>query len=194
MSPLSQLLYLFAPMVLAGISNMVWMKLPILFSWQRPMDAGRNWKDERRIFGDNKTWKGFIGMILVTACWLQIFACLDQQFIWAQKLSLLPFEDWPYLAWFYGAVWGLFYVLAELPNSFVKRRLGISAGQGAQGALGTVFKFIDQSDSVLGCLLGMLFFYKPSLVDFVAIFVLATAFHFLTNILLYLLGLKKQAG
>ena len=194
MSPFSQVLYLIFPLILAGISNMVWMKLPFLSSWKTPMDAGRNWHDGRRIFGENKTWKGFIGMIGVTAFWLQIFALLDLQFAWAQKLSLLPFQNWPHMAWFYGAIWGLFYVLAELPNSFIKRRLNISAGQEGQGIMGAFFKLVDQSDSVLGCLIGMLFFYVPSWSDAIAIFVLATGFHFLTNILLYVLGLKKQAG
>ena len=51
-----------------------------------------------------------------------------------------------------------------------------------------------QSDSVMGCLVGMLIFYVPSWQDALAILVLATGFHFLTNIALYLLGLKKQAG
>lgn len=194
MSPLSQLLYLILPLVLAGMSNMVWMKLPVLRSWQIPMDGGQNWRDGRRLLGDNKTWKGFIGMILVTAFWLQIFALLDLSFAWARHLSLLPYEHWPHLAWFYGAIWGLSYVLAELPNSFVKRRLEIGAGQEASGWLKPLFKFIDQSDSVLGCLLGMLCFYWPSPLDALLIFALATGFHFLTNLLLFALGLKKQAG
>lgn len=194
MSPLGQIAYLILPMVLAGISNMVWMKLPLLESWRVPMDGGRRWRDGRRIFGDNKTWKGFVGMIGVTALWLQIFAVLAALSPTARELSLMPFENWLPWAWFYGAVWGLFYVLAELPNSFAKRRLNIAAGAEGQGCLGQFFKVLDQSDSVMGCLVGMLFFYVPSWQDALAILVLATGFHYLTNILLFVLGLKKQAG
>lgn len=194
MSPLPQILYLIFPLVLAGFSNMVWMKLPILNHLRVPMDKGRLWKDGRRIFGDNKTWKGFVGMIIVTALWLQIFALIDALSPAARALSLLPFENWTYTAWFYGAIWGLFYVLAELPNSFVKRRLGIGAGGEAEGWLGQLFKIIDQGDSVLGCLIGMLFFYIPSVIDALLILIIATGFHYLTNVLLYKLGLKKQAG
>lgn len=174
---------------------MVWMKLPLLQAWRVPMDRGRCWHDGRRILGDNKTWKGFVGMILVTALWLQVFELLAKNQSWAAVLSLLPFTQWPgLLGWFYGAIWGLSYVLAELPNSFIKRRLGIEAGHEGPGRLGILFKFLDQSDSVLGCLLGMLVFYRPSWGDALAIFVLATGFHFLTNLLLFALGLKKQAG
>ncbi|PKL79947.1 MAG: CDP-archaeol synthase [Candidatus Melainabacteria bacterium HGW-Melainabacteria-1] len=194
MSPLPQLLYLILPLVLAGFSNMVWMKLPLLNSLRVPMDKGRNWRDGRRIFGDNKTWKGFVGMMIVTALWLQIFALID---IWspnARALSLIPYDQWPQLAWFYGAVWGLFYVLAELPNSFIKRRLDIRPGGEAPGWQGQLFKIVDQADSVIGCLIGMLFFYVPSPLDALAILVLATGFHYLTNVLLFLVGLKKQAA
>ncbi len=195
MSSFGQLFYLILPMILAGASNMVWMKLPILQSWRVPMDQGQNWRDGRRIFGDNKTWKGFVGMLIVTAFWMQVFAILTGLFESLQSLSLIPYGSWPLWAWtFLGAWWGLFYVLAELPNSFIKRRLGVRAGGEAQGGLKSLFKVIDQSDSVIGCLIGMLIFYVPSWQDALAVLVLATGFHFLTNILLYLLGLKKQAG
>lgn len=195
MSTLPRLLWLIFPLVLAGISNMVWMKLPFCKGWQVPMDQGKNWRDGRRIFGDNKTWKGFVGMIGVTAFWLQIFELLAKNFSWAADLSLIPFTTWALpLGWFYGAIWGLSYVLAELPNSFIKRRLQIEAGKAGAGIQGAVFKFVDQSDSVLGCLIGLLVFYIPSWGDALAIFFLATGFHFLTNLLLFMLGLKKQAG
>lgn len=195
MSSFAQIFYLILPLVLAGASNMLWMKLPILESWRVPMDQGRNWRDGRRIFGDNKTWKGFVGMLIVTAFWVQLFAILTGQFESLQGLSLIPYGSWPLWAWtFLGAWWGLFYVLAELPNSFVKRRLGVSAGGEAPGRLKTFFKVFDQADSVLGCLVGILIFYVPSWQDAVAIVVLSTGVHYLTNVLLYLAGLKKQAG
>jgi len=195
MSSLSRLLWLIFPLVLAGISNMVWMKLPLCKGWQVPMDQGQNWRDGRRILGDSKTWKGFVGMIGVSAFWLQVFELLAKNFNWAADLSLIPFKTWVLpLGWFYGAIWGLSYVLAELPNSFIKRRLQIEAGKEGVGILGGVFKFVDQSDSVLGCLIGLLVFYTPTWWDALAIFFLATGFHFLTNLLLFMLGLKKQAG
>lgn len=194
MSPLSQLSYLILPLVLAGISNMVWMKLPLLNAWRVPMDRGRRWRDGRRIWGDNKTWKGFVGMIGVTALWLQIFAWLDVLFPWARELSLIPYAQWTAWAWAWGAWWGFCYVLAELPNSFIKRRLAIEAGAEGQGVLGLFFKLLDQSDSVMGCLLGMQLFYRSSLVDAGVILLLATGFHFAANLLLFAGGLKQQAG
>lgn len=195
MSPLPQLLWLILPLVLAGISNMIWVKLPWFQAWRVPMDQGRYWRDGRRILGDNKTWKGFVGMIIMTALWLQVFELLAKTQPWAAALSLLPFRHWPGLmGWFYGALWGLSYVLAELPNSFIKRRLGIEPGQTGQGMLGFLFTLLDQSDSVLGCLLAMQMFYRSSWIDSLAILILATALHYLTNLLLFVLGLKKRVG
>lgn len=50
--------------ILAGVTNMIFCKYPVLESFNRPMDAGRHWaKDQKRLLGANKTWKGFFGMI-----------------------------------------------------------------------------------------------------------------------------------
>jgi hypothetical protein len=41
-------------------------------------------------------------------------------------------------------------MLAELPNSFLKRQLGIGAGQAGRGVFGFVFYVIDQVDMLVG--------------------------------------------
>ena len=53
------------PVIFAGIFNMIFCKLPILGFLKKPMDAGKNFTDGRRIFGDNKTWKGFAGYLIL---------------------------------------------------------------------------------------------------------------------------------
>ena len=55
------------PVILAGIMVMLWCKLPVLKGLAKPIDGGRNFTDNKRIFGDNKTWKGFLGYVLVGA-------------------------------------------------------------------------------------------------------------------------------
>ena len=52
------------PTILAGVMVMLWCKLPILKAIAKPIDFGKNFTDGRRIFGDNKTWKGMLGYIL----------------------------------------------------------------------------------------------------------------------------------
>ena len=53
------------PAIIAGILNMIWCKLPICNVLHIPMDNGKNFLDHKRLFGDNKTWKGFLGYILI---------------------------------------------------------------------------------------------------------------------------------
>ncbi len=190
------LIYLIAPIIFAGICNMIWMKLPVGNSLKVPMDRGLLLPDGKRLFGDNKTWKGFLGMIGLTSLWMGIFSLLAQYWATARELSLIPFGQFrfPFNAWFYGAIWGLAYVLAELPNSFVKRRINIAPGQQGRGIRGFAFALLDQADSVIGCLLVIPLFYRISLIDALMILFMATAFHYLINILLFYAGLKRNRG
>ena len=57
---IAQMYVTLGPVILAGIFNMIFCKLKILKSMQVPMDGGRVMRDGNRIFGDNKTWKGFL--------------------------------------------------------------------------------------------------------------------------------------
>lgn len=195
MSSMAALLFLILPLILAGITNMIWMKLPLGQRWRVPMDQGRVLADGERLFGDNKTWKGFWGMVAASAGWLFFFECLARWFPQTFAGALFPFQDWsPGMGLIYGTIWGLFYVLFELPNSYLKRRLKIQPGQNGPGWLGRFFQILDQSDSVIGCLIGMRLFYPLSWPDALALLVIATGVHFLTNVALYVVGLKKQAG
>lgn len=165
--------YLILPAILGGILNMVFVKLPILKSWQVPMDGGRTLGDGKRIFGDNKTWKGFFGMIVLTG------------------LSALLFWRGTFKFSFLCGAWlGFGYVLFELPNSFVKRRLGLPSGKNG----GVIQTFFDQADSVIGCVLLMPLIYPLTWLEGVGIFVIATATHYVVNVLLFLFKLRGQKG
>lgn len=191
-----KLFYLILPIMMGGIFNMILIKIPVLEGLKTPMDKGKILSDGKRVFGDNKTWKGFFGMIVTTAIWMAVFGMFYDNFAWAGQWSLIPFDKFhfPLNEWFYGAFWGLGYVLFELPNSYIKRRIDISPGEQGKGLSGYFFTFFDQSDSVIGCMLFMLVFFIPTPMEAVIIFLLGTGFHYAVNILLYLVGLKSQAG
>jgi len=161
--------WLMLPAILGGICNMVWMKLPVLKSLQKPMDRGKKLKDGRRVFGDNKTWKGFLGMIVFTAAFAGLFGVFP---LWG------------------GALLGFAYVLAELPNSFIKRRMGVTPGKSG----GFVQTFFDQTDSVIGYVLFLPIVYPATWQEIAGILVLAPITHYIANVLLYFAGLKKQKG
>ena len=89
--------YLISPVIIGAVINMVFVRLPVLKSLKIPMDCKKTLKDGKRIFGGNKTWKGFFGMIVFTA--LFAFIIMGN--------------------FFHGALLGFAYVLFELPNSFI---------------------------------------------------------------------------
>ncbi len=190
-----QVFYTLLPVVMAGICNMILVKLPVLGFLKTPMDNEAVCADGKRLFGANKTWKGFWGMVFFTGFWMWVFGTLDNTFSWAQGLSLIDYHHFSAVQeLFYGFLWGLGYVLFELPNSYVKRRIDIPPGENRTGFTGHLFKFIDQADSVLGCMIFMLFFYIPTPLEAAALFVAGVIIHYLINILLFLVGLKNQAG
>lgn len=192
---LARLLYLMAPIILAGICNMAYVKLPLHGRLRVPMDGGRRWRDGARIFGDNKTWKGFLGMIAFASVWFSLQAALDATLPGARALSLVPFASFPpRLVPVLGALWGLGYVLAELPNSFMKRRLGVRPGANVPGLRGALFLLIDQGDSVLGCLVALRLFYPCGWRTGLLLLLIGTGVHLAVNAVLYLVGLRKQAA
>lgn len=191
-----QILLFMMPVILGGVTNMIFVKLSFVRKHRRPMDAGRYWRDGKRIFGDNKTWYGFMGMILFTACWFAAMGWLVDHWTWLKSNSLLPWDTYhtPYTEWMIGMLWGFSYVLFELPNSFIKRRLNIPPGQNQKGWLGICFTIIDQADSVIGCMIATYLFYQPSILEAALFLLIGTTVHYIINILLYLFGLKQQAG
>ena len=69
------------PVILAGILNMIFCKSSLLEAAYRPMDGGLILKDGKRLFGANKTWKGFLGMIVWGAL---------AQILWGLLLKSIP--------------------------------------------------------------------------------------------------------
>ncbi|PCK07434.1 MAG: CDP-diglyceride synthetase, partial [Alteromonadaceae bacterium] len=179
MSSIGELLYLVLPVVVAGIFNMVFVKAEVFERFNVPMDNGRVLRDGKRLFGDNKTWKGFFGMMFFTTITMSLFQGFAITSDIINGVSMLPFRDWnyPFEGMLYGSIMGFAYVLAELPNSLIKRRLDIQPGTNSSGLKGAIFLLVDQADSVFGCVLFMPIFFTPSLIDSVGIVVLATCLH-----------------
>lgn len=179
--------------VVAGVINSVWCKTGALKCLQKPMDGGKNFFDGRRIFGDNKTWKGFIGYIVLNIICMTVWGFVCKS---AELESLNMFYDKvpntvlnnSIIGFLLGVAYGVF----ELPNSFIKRRLGIVPGKSVDGLKKSVFIFFDQADSVFGCVL-VVCFYRPMSLGFYLVYVAVGAVtHILINMLLYCAKLRKN--
>jgi CDP-diglyceride synthetase len=188
----SGVLLVASPVILAGICNMVFMKLPILDCLKKPLDAGRCFFDGKRVFGDHKTWKGLVGMIIFSALFGILLQHLCRR---SEMLAAISVVDYTCTNGFiFGTILGCGYILAELPNSFIKRRLDISPGKNGSGLAGGFFTFLDQADSVIGCLLALCLYYIPPFFEGILCVFVFSGLHYALNIALYLAGLRKQCG
>ena len=193
MNTLAGMYVTLVPTICAGIFNMIWCKSGCLSAWAKPLDGGRLFRDGKRIFGDNKTWKGLLGYLVLNALFMVLWgpACRSlgiehANFFYTHHANVFSFNLGV------GLLLGLAYALFELPNSFLKRRIAIEPGKTASGARKIAFVFLDQADSIFGCALVVWLFYPLGLPLYL-LYVLVGAFtHILLNLALYLCGLRKN--
>ena len=95
--------------------------------------------------------------------------------------------------WWLGAAAGAAAELSELPNSFVKRRLGIAPGHTAKGVLSVVFYLWDQLDLLLGYWLVLATAVPVTGTRVAASVVLVGLLHPVTTLAGYLLGMRPTA-
>jgi hypothetical protein len=189
--PVAVALWIAAPIVAAGLVHVAIIRLGWLASLaKRRLDFGGSLRG-RPVFGENKTWRGAVVMIAAAA------GCVFGQVIllgrWAGAQGFAPAEQLAHpLAW--GALAGAGYILGELPNSFAKRQLGVSAGAIAAGWGGAFFWIIDQVDSVGGVLVLLSPLWTPTWPVAGALFGLTLLVHPLVALVMFCLGLKTRVG
>jgi CDP-2,3-bis-(O-geranylgeranyl)-sn-glycerol synthase len=139
---------------------------PVLAGGGLPMDFGKNFFDGKRIFGANKTFRGFFfGLTVGVAVGLVEWALFDYPILFSLLSPL-------------GAL------LGDLTAAFLKRRLGIAPGG--------LLPVIDQIDFVVGAIvfslpLAMIYWELA-----VAVLLITPPIHLFTNFLAYKLKLKKN--
>ena len=130
------------------------------------MDFGKNFYDRKRVFGNNKTFRGFFfGLAIGIIVGLAEFALFGFPIFFAILIPL-------------GAL------LGDLTGAFLKRRLGIAPGG--------LFPIVDQIDFVVGALL---FSIPLSIVSWelaVTVLLITPPIHLFTNFLAYKMKLKRH--
>ena len=182
------------PVVIAGAANMLFTKTRLYRNVCAPIDGGKCCSDGKRIFGDNKTWAGFFGMI-ATNCLAQILWGLLSQIsapLGNANEMYRYFSNTLLFNAVAGALFGFVYVLFELPNSFLKRRLDIQPGKTAQGGKGALFFVIDQIDSLLGVMLLLVLLAGITPVQYFQYILLGAVTHLALNAVLYTLKIRRN--
>ena len=174
---LATALYLALPLVIGGILHMAIVRADVLSALTRPIHD--------RAFGAHKTWRGVVVMPPATVLGVVLAAALAPA-LDGWLLVPVPMT----VAVPLGLALGLTYLVAELPNSFFKRRLGVPPGQTPRDRRAW-FVLLDQTDSVLGCALVYAIWLRPPVLTLLLCVLLGPAIHLGANTTLYALGLRR---
>jgi hypothetical protein len=128
-------------------------------------------------FGENKTWRGFFVVPLING----LFSVLLAPALYSQP--------WTHLM--VGYALGMCYLVAELPNSYLKRKVGIAPGDHAHSNK-VLFFVLDKTDSALGVTVGYYFLSDISISMAVALFLTCSITHALVALLLVRLKIKSS--
>ncbi len=164
------------PAALGGILHMIFVKKDWLPFLKIPVN---NW-----LFGANKTIRGFILMPL-----LSIPGGYLSYMLFGGSALTINIATTP---WFiFGLLAGFAYILFELPNSFIKRRMGILPGENAE-RFSLFFVILDQLDSSIGGAVLALVYFKSPLVTAICVLFLGPVIAYTVKRILFLFGLKKK--
>lgn len=186
LDPLRCALFLIVAMSAAGFAHSAWLRSSLSRKFMHPIDGGRTWRG-RRLLGDNKSWRGFMMIVPASAA---TFAGL-RALVSPGADGLWTMAPLAYAA--LGALAGLGFMAGELPNSFVKRQLGIAPGESpASPTLAMVGLLIDRLDSILGMLVVVSLAVPTPWLTWGWVLVLGPFIHWGFSFLLYRLGVKRR--
>ncbi len=130
-----------------------------------------------KLFGANKTWRGFVFLALCNGFLLYLL-----NLTWVFEIEN---------TFALGAIFGFTYLLFELPNSYMKRKLGVAPGA-QHPRYKYLFSWIDKSDSVMGLSFVYYWLGHISGKEAFLLYAVSSLTHMLTSKLLVLLKIKKS--
>jgi CDP-archaeol synthase len=167
--------------------------LCIKFGWlawlARPIDAGATLRGQP-LFGPNKTYRGVIAVGLGSAGAVGLQVLLHHIGV-ARAAELLNYTDPGVVG--QGFALGACAMLAELPNSVLKRQFGVAPGAAGSGIVGLFFYVLDQIDMLVGVwvVLWLAVGVTASRVLWSVVFLFTT--HQLLTVVGYRLGMRATA-
>ena len=184
-----KLSYLILPLLVGLAFHGVCIKFGWLSWLTPPIDAGARLRG-RHLFGANKTWRGVIAVAFGTAIGFGFQVVLHHMGV-GRRVELLNYSDPRVMA--LGFAMGAAAMLSELPNSFLKRQLGIAPGAPARGVLGAVFYALDQVDMLLGVWLVLGCFIEITIMRVLQSIIFLFVTHQVLTVIGYGLGMRATA-
>ncbi len=155
--------------------------------------VSKNWMSflkipvSEKLFGSNKTIRGFVLMMLFSVIGALILHGIIK--LWSPDNLTVDILAMPF--WLLGIVQGFGYALFELPNSFMKRRLGIQPGESPK-RFKVLFVLMDQLDSGIGVALATWIVFSIPVPTAVAIVLLSPMVALAVKRVLFILKWKKD--
>ena len=183
-------LFLILAFMLAGLLHSLWLKNRFSQTLAIPLDGGRMFRG-RPILGENKTLRGFVVMIPAAALAFTAISVLISLPHGVPPATLWQLTPAGYAA--LGAWAGFGFMAGELPNSFVKRQLGILPGQAPASDRTRVICFIvDHVDSIVGMLTAVTVAVHTPWTTWLWVLILGPSIHLLFSWWLFRMGVKRR--
>ena len=190
--PIACALFLIVAFVLVGFVQTAWLRSRLSRRFAVPLDGGHTFRG-RRILGDNKTLRGFLLMVPAAGAVFLLLALLLDSWPVRPAPGLWPLSAGGY-GWL-GVGAGFGFMAGELPNSFLKRQLGIPPGAAPPGYLARVFCFVvDRLDSILGMLTAVSLLVPTPAATWGYVLVIGPGLHYAFSHLLFLVGVKARSA
>ena len=181
------------PLIVSNVLHMVLVKKNGLTSLCIPLNS--------TLFGPNKTLRGFLfvpfvnGILYLVVNWPGgwLLSGLSSEYYLQQEINIgdINFLNLLLMQASIGAVYGRFYMLFELPNSWIKRRMGIASGESST-RFRWFFTLLDKTDSAIGVSLFFGFLNDFNIEMMLQFFLCASSLHFGISGLLVLSKIKKS--
>ncbi len=171
--------FLLLPAIVANSLPQLLARGPVFGRLNVAIDGGRTFRS-KRLFGDNKTWRGLIGGSIGAI----ITILLQESWVLSSDLSNITVLDYSREdLWVIGFAMGFGALIGDLGESFLKRQINIAPGAS--------WWPWDQLDATVGALVGLFIFISIPVPMVITILVGGPIFHALTNLLAYLLKIKE---
>jgi hypothetical protein len=189
--PIACALFIVLHFGLAGLIHSLWLRSPLSLRFAKPIDCGKMFLG-KRVFGDNKTWRGLMVLPLAAMILFSVSSLLRSYYTPWMARGMWELSTIQYA--FLGFVGGTALMLAELPNSFFKRQLNVAPGQAPKTTLLAIFcAILDRIDSVLGALIVLNLFIPIAVTTWLWCLVFGCIVHYLLNTFLFYCKIKKRA-
>jgi CDP-2,3-bis-(O-geranylgeranyl)-sn-glycerol synthase len=176
--------WVFLPVLGAHVAHAPVLRWQLLRPLTRPIDGGRTLRG-RRLLGDNKTWRG--ALVMSSGAFAATLAV--RRTPWYRDRLPAAVRDAPPAA--HAAALAVGVVVGELPNSLLKRQLGIAPGSQRGSVAGVALSVFDQADFVPATILLLRPIWRMPVRQALDAFATVAVGHACVNVVGYAIGARE---